>query len=82
MFRLGYQEVTQGKGPGLGTTSIKGGAATWTAVQPPMDEELYYSMVRRAGKDSFLSLAPSTSPNHTFAVVEWTVRAFDLSAPF
>ena len=49
-----------------------GGTATWVEVQPPRGEELYYSMVRRAGKDSFLSLAPSTSLNHTFAVVEWT----------
>jgi hypothetical protein len=73
VFRLGYKEVVTGETPGLGTTAITAAAeASWNSVPTAAGEEFFYSLVRQSGGDTFLSLAPSTSFNHTLSVVEWS----------
>ena len=73
VLRLGYKQVTEGKGPGLGVTSLTSpSSATWNKVPAAPGEEFYYSLVRSKGDSTFLSLAPSEAFNHTFAVVEWS----------
>lgn len=84
-YRLGFEGVTQGTGPGLGVTDLaaaapKNGTAaaaaanptTWAAVPTASKHEFFYSLSRKQGGDTFLSLAPSDALNHTLAVVEWT----------
>jgi len=75
VLRLGYKQVTKGIGPGLGVTSLvnrgSGPSTVWTDVPSIAGEEFFYSVARQAGTDTLLSLAPSTSVNHTFAVVAW-----------
>lgn len=77
-YRLGYESVTQGMGPGLGVTDLGAAAAaasrtSWNTVPSASKHEFFYSLSRKQGGDTFLSLAPSDSLDHTLAVVEWTV---------
>lgn len=70
-LRLGFKSVVQGTSPGLGVVPVAGGTAEWTAVPSASGEEFAYSLVRPKGEAGYLSLAPSTSPKHSFAVVQW-----------
>ena len=74
-YRLGYEVVTQGTGPGLGVTDLSAtsaNATTWASVPTASKHEFFYSLSRKQGGATFLSLAPSDALNHTLAVVEWT----------
>lgn len=75
VMRLGYKLVSQGTGPGLGVTTLGlndgESQTTWSNVPSVAGEEFFYSVARQTGTDTLLSLAPSTSMNHTFAVVSW-----------
>jgi len=70
-YRLGYQQVSEAVGPGLGATPLAGGVATWEAVPSAPGLGFLYSMVRKPGTDAFVSLAPSSATNHTLSVVSW-----------
>jgi len=72
VLRLGYQQVVVAQGPGMGITPLDGnGTAVWKTVPSVAGEEFFYSLTRIPGEDGFVSLAPSTSANHTLAVVSW-----------
>ena len=47
------------------------GPTTWELAASAPSSEFLYSMVRRPGTDSFVSLAPSSAANHTLSVVAW-----------
>jgi len=75
VLRLGYESVVDGTGPGLGTTLLNGdgGVATWRDVPQANGTEFQYSLTRRPGTDSYVSLAPASANGHNLAVVEWTL---------
>ena len=60
-------------GLGVTTLGLNDGESqtTWSNVPSVAGEEFFYSVARQTGTDTLLSLAPSTSMNHTFAVVSW-----------
>ena len=71
VYRLGYKSVTTGSTPGLGATALNGSGAEWHSVPGAPHELFYYSMTRVKQSESFISLAPSASLNHTLSVVSW-----------
>ena len=72
-YRLGFQQVTVASNPGLMVTPLgaSAGPATWEQAAVAPNSEFLYSMVRKPGSDSFVSLAPSSAANHTLSVVAW-----------
>lgn len=73
VYRLGYLVVSQGTNPGIASTSITKDSSKWETTPSVPGEEFFYSLVRVNQTSSFLSLAPSTSLNHSFSIVQWAV---------
>jgi hypothetical protein len=72
LYRLGYKSVSTGQQPGLGTTFLDSRKSVWRNVPNVAGEDFYYSLSRMNGSDTFVSLAPSASLNHTLAVYSWS----------
>eukprot|EP01064_Diplonema_japonicum_P028714 TRINITY_DN4474_c0_g2_i1.p1 TRINITY_DN4474_c0_g2~~TRINITY_DN4474_c0_g2_i1.p1 ORF type:complete len:428 (+),score=102.65 TRINITY_DN4474_c0_g2_i1:50-1333(+) len=75
--RLGFQTVTTGSNPGLGSFNLTGplpSTAKWANVANAANSQFYYTFTRIQNSNDFISLAPAAKGDHSFQMVRWSLN--------